>query len=41
MMESYGQHGATPIFYVVYLIVTLYFASNVVSNEIDVAGLLL
>jgi len=31
MMESYAQYKATPIFYVVYLIVALYFASNVVS----------
>ena len=33
MMESYAQHGATPIFYVIYLIITLYFASNVVSIQ--------
>ncbi len=31
MMGSYAQNAATPIFFVVYLVLTLYFASNVVS----------
>lgn len=31
MMESYVLYGATPIFFVIFLILTLYFAANVVS----------
>ena len=32
MMESYGEYPATPIFFVIYIAMTLYFVSSVVSN---------
>lgn len=36
-MESYAENRATPIFFVVYIIITLYFASNIVRiNRIPI-----
>ena len=31
MMEAYSQEKASPLFFIVYLVVTVYFISNIVS----------
>ena len=36
MMEAYSQDVASPIFFIVYLIITLYFITNIVGIELTI-----